>query len=124
MLAKRSSPTATDSGHAESACTEFSLPAAAGLRLGGGWRSDLELGGTDQKFNVANGRDLKSLSASDPSSVEFAADPARADGWQKMSKEPGQHRGPVTTRSSMYSKLGETARCRWWNESLTLLHQG
>jgi len=120
MLAKEESPTAYSSGPRRSACNEFLLPAAAGLRLGGACAPDLELGGLpDQKFNVAMARSASAISGQRPQFGALLPILPGLDGVQKMSKSRGNTVGPLwTTRVSMYSKAGENCRLRWWMSTL------
>ena len=68
------------------------VPAAAGLRLGRG-RGRLELGGTDQKFNLLFGRDIQAGYGQAPQSIMTLPILVGTDGVQKMSKSLGNYVG-------------------------------
>jgi len=68
-------------------------------------RSDLELGGTDQKFNVAMGRDLQRHFGQPPQFGLLLPILPGLDGVQKMSKSLGNTVGLQDDPLSMYSKL-------------------
>jgi len=68
-------------------------------------RSDLELGGTDQKFNVAMGRDLQRHFGLKPQFALLLPILPGLDGVQKMSKSLGNTVGLREDPLSMYSKL-------------------
>ena len=67
--------------------------------------ADLELGGTDQKFNVAMGRDLQRRFAQRPQFGLLLPILPGTDGVQKMSKSLGNTVGLSDDPLSMYSKL-------------------
>tara|TARA_B100000700_G_scaffold228252_2_gene252124 strand:+ start:2286 stop:3533 length:1248 start_codon:yes stop_codon:yes gene_type:complete len=67
--------------------------------------SDLELGGTDQKFNVAMGRDLQKLFGQKPQFGMLLPILIGLDGKQKMSKSLNNFVGINEDSLSMYSKL-------------------
>jgi tyrosyl-tRNA synthetase len=68
-------------------------------------RADLELGGTDQKFNVAMGRDLQRHFGQRPQFGMLLPILPGLDGVQKMSKSLGNTVGLSEAPLSMYSKL-------------------
>jgi tyrosyl-tRNA synthetase len=68
-------------------------------------RADLELGGTDQKFNVAMGRDLQRHFGQRPQFGLLLPILPGLDGVQKMSKSLGNTVGLLEDPLSMYSKL-------------------
>jgi tyrosyl-tRNA synthetase len=68
-------------------------------------QADLELGGTDQKFNVAMGRDLQRHGAQRPQFGMLLPILPGLDGVQKMSKSLGNTVGLSEDPLSMYSKL-------------------
>tara|TARA_Y100001968_G_scaffold307156_1_gene324673 strand:- start:187 stop:1431 length:1245 start_codon:yes stop_codon:yes gene_type:complete len=68
-------------------------------------RSDLELGGTDQKFNIAMGRDLQKAFNQRPQFGLLLPILVGLDGVQKMSKSLGNTVGLNEDAISMYSKL-------------------
>ncbi len=67
--------------------------------------ADLELGGTDQKFNVAMGRDLQRHFGQRPQFGALLPILPGLDGVQKMSKSLGNTVGLSEDPLSMYSKL-------------------
>ena len=68
-------------------------------------RADVELGGTDQKFNVAMGRDLQRHFGQRPQFGLLLPILPGLDGVQKMSKSLGNTVGLAEDPLSMYSKL-------------------
>ena len=68
-------------------------------------QADLELGGTDQKFNVAMGRDLQRHFGQRPQFGMLLPILPGLDGVQKMSKSLGNTVGLQDDPLSMYSKL-------------------
>ncbi len=83
-------------------------------------RADLELGGTDQKFNVAMGRDLQRHFGQRPQFGMLLPILPGLDGVQKMSKSLGNTVGLSDDPLSMYSKL-EKVPDAVVNDYLTLL---
>ena len=67
--------------------------------------SDIELGGTDQKFNIAMGRDLQRAFGQKPQFGILLPILAGLDGTQKMSKSLDNYVGINEDSLSMYSKL-------------------
>lgn len=70
--------------------------------------SDVELGGTDQKFNIAVGRDLQRHFGQTPQFGLLMPLLLGTDGLQKMSKSLGNYVGLREDALSMYSKLEKT----------------
>jgi tyrosyl-tRNA synthetase len=70
--------------------------------------SDVELGGTDQKFNIAVGRDLQRHFGQKPQFGLLLPILLGTDGVQKMSKSLGNYVGLKEDALSMYSKLEKT----------------
>jgi len=83
-------------------------------------QADVELGGTDQKFNVAMGRDLQRHFGQRPQFGLLLPILPGLDGVQKMSKSLGNTVGLNEDALSMYSKL-EKVPDGVVNEYLTLL---
>lgn len=71
-------------------------------------QSDVELGGTDQKFNIAVGRDLQRHFGQKPQFGLLVPILLGTDGVQKMSKSLGNYVGLSEDPLSMYSKLEKT----------------
>lgn len=68
-------------------------------------QADVELGGTDQKFNIAVGRDLQRHFGQKPQFGLLTPILIGTDGVQKMSKSLGNYVGLREDALSMYSKL-------------------
>jgi len=71
-------------------------------------QADVELGGTDQKFNIAVGRDLQRHFGQKPQFGLLMPILIGTDGIQKMSKSLGNYVGLKEDALSMYSKLEKT----------------
>ena len=68
-------------------------------------KSDVELGGTDQKFNLLVGRDLQRGHGQEPQVVITMPLLEGTDGVKKMSKSVGNYIALEDTPSDMYGKL-------------------
>lgn len=82
---------------------EFLYPLAQGMdsvEL----RADVELGGTDQKFNLLVGRDLQREYGQKPQAIITLPLLEGTDGVAKMSKSYGNHIGLVDPPEEMYGK--------------------
>ena len=88
-------------------------------------RSDVELGGTDQKFNIAMGRDLQKHFGQTPQFGLLTPLLLGTDGVQKMSKSLGNYVGLEEDALTMYSKLEKTpdSLIKQYFELLTNLNQ-
>lgn len=71
-------------------------------------QADVELGGTDQKFNIAVGRDLQRHFGLVPQFGLLMPVLLGTDGVQKMSKSLGNYVGLTEDALTMYSKLEKT----------------
>ncbi|MGB7415739.1 MAG: tyrosine--tRNA ligase [Thermosynechococcaceae cyanobacterium] len=71
-------------------------------------QADIELGGTDQKFNIAVGRDLQRHFGQSPQFGVLMPILIGTDGVQKMSKSLNNYVGLAEDPVSMYSKLEKT----------------
>lgn len=71
-------------------------------------KADVELGGTDQKFNIAVGRDLQRHFGQSPQFGMLVPILLGTDGVQKMSKSLNNYVGLMEDALSMYSKLEKT----------------
>jgi len=71
-------------------------------------QADVELGGTDQKFNIAVGRDLQRHFGQTPQFGLLVPILLGTDGVQKMSKSLGNYVGLSSDALTMYSKLEKT----------------
>jgi tyrosyl-tRNA synthetase len=68
-------------------------------------KSDLELGGTDQKFNLLVGRTLQSEYGQEPQCVLTMPLLEGLDGVEKMSKSKGNYIGITEPANTMFAKL-------------------
>ncbi len=68
-------------------------------------RADVELGGTDQKFNNLMGRDLQREFGQPPQVVLLTPLLPGTDGVEKMSKSLGNHIGITEAPAEMYGKV-------------------
>lgn len=68
-------------------------------------RADIEMGGTDQKFNLLVGRQLQQVFEQDPQVVITLPLLEGLDGVQKMSKSLGNYVGITEPPGEMYGKL-------------------
>ena len=68
-------------------------------------KSDVELGGTDQKFNLLMGRELQKDAGQKPQSVIMLPLLEGLDGVQKMSKSLGNYIGITDEASEMFGKI-------------------
>ncbi|MCL5966202.1 MAG: tyrosine--tRNA ligase [Deltaproteobacteria bacterium] len=68
-------------------------------------RSDVELGGTDQKFNLLVGRDLQRVYGQDPQVVMTTPLLIGLDGVNKMSKSLGNYVGITEPPEAIFGKL-------------------
>ena len=67
-------------------------------------KSDIELGGTDQKFNLLMGRDLQKSKGQDPQCIITLPLLEGTDGVEKMSKSYDNHIGFRDSPEDMYGK--------------------
>jgi tyrosyl-tRNA synthetase len=67
--------------------------------------ADVELGGTDQKFNLLFGRDIQSAYGQKPQSVMTMPILVGTDGVQKMSKSLGNYIGVTEAPEEMFGKV-------------------
>jgi tyrosyl-tRNA synthetase len=67
--------------------------------------ADVELGGTDQKFNLLFGRDMQSAYGRKPQSILTMPILVGTDGVQKMSKSLGNYVGVTEPPEEMFGKL-------------------
>ena len=67
--------------------------------------ADVELGGTDQKFNLLFGRDVQSAYGKPPQSILTLPILVGTDGVQKMSKSLGNYVGVTDPPAEMFGKL-------------------
>jgi tyrosyl-tRNA synthetase len=67
--------------------------------------ADLELGGTDQKFNLLFGRDIQGAYGQEPQSILTMPILVGTDGVKKMSKSLGNYVGVTDAPEEMFGKL-------------------
>ncbi|MDR1453857.1 MAG: tyrosine--tRNA ligase [Candidatus Margulisbacteria bacterium] len=68
-------------------------------------QADVELGGTDQKFNMLVGRDLQANAGQEPQNIIIMPILEGLDGLNKMSKSLGNHIGITEPPNEMFGKL-------------------
>lgn len=76
--------------------------------------SDLELGGTDQKFNLLVGRELQKEYGQEPQCILTMPLLAGTDGVEKMSKSKGNYIGISELPDSMFGKLMSISDTLMW----------
>jgi tyrosyl-tRNA synthetase len=80
-------------------------------------RSDVELGGTDQKFNLLMGRDMQRAYGQPEQAILTMPILVGTDGVKKMSKSLGNHIGIVEEPQEMYGKtlsIPDTAMAEYY----------
>ena len=77
-------------------------------------KSDLELGGTDQKFNLLVGRELQKEYGQEPQCILTMPLLEGTDGIDKMSKSKGNYIGISETPESMFGKLMSISDTLMW----------
>ena len=77
-------------------------------------QSDLELGGTDQKFNLLMGRHLQQEYGQEPQCVLTMPLLVGLDGVEKMSKSKGNYIGISEPANAMYAKLLSISDTLMW----------
>ena len=83
-------------------------------------KCDVELGGTDQKFNLMRGRDLQRDAGQRPQSILMVPILEGLDGVQKMSKSLGNAIGIKEPPAEMYGKLMSISDDLMWRYWLLL----
>lgn len=83
-------------------------------------KSDLELGGTDQKFNLLVGRALQSEYGQEPQCILTMPLLEGLDGVEKMSKSKGNFIGITEPANDMYAKLLSISDDLMWKYFLLL----
>ena len=77
-------------------------------------QSDLELGGTDQKFNLLMGRHLQQEYGQEPQCILTMPLLVGLDGVEKMSKSKGNYIGISEPANAMYAKLLSISDTLMW----------
>jgi len=78
-------------------------------------KSDLELGGTDQKFNLLVGRELQKDYGQEPQCILTMPLLVGLDGVEKMSKSKGNYVAITDTPDDMFGKLMSISDTLMWN---------
>jgi tyrosyl-tRNA synthetase len=78
-------------------------------------RSDLELGGTDQKFNLLMGRHLQQEYAQEPQCILTMPLLVGLDGVDKMSKSKNNYIGITEDANTMFAKVLKISDEMMWN---------
>ena len=100
-------------GGQPSAIHEFLYPVVQG------WdsvalESDVELGGTDQRFNLLMGRELQKVEGQKPQTVLMMPLLEGTDGVQKMSKSLGNYIGITDAPNDMFGKVMSISDVLMW----------
>ena len=82
--------------------------------------ADVELGGTDQKFNLLVGRTLQNEYGQEPQVIMTMPILEGLDGVQKMSKSLGNYVGVTEAPAEMYGKLMSISDTMMWRYYLLL----
>ena len=77
--------------------------------------SDVELGGTDQKFNLLMGRELQKAEGQKPQTVIMMPLLVGLDGVKKMSKSANNYIGVTDTPNEMFGKIMSITDDLMWN---------
>jgi tyrosyl-tRNA synthetase len=86
-------------------------------------RSDLELGGTDQKFNLLVGRALQQEYGQEPQCILTMPLLEGLDGVEKMSKSKGNYIGITEPANSMFAKILSISDELMWRYFQLLSHR-
>ena len=86
-------------------------------------RSDLELGGTDQKFNLLVGRQLQAEYGQEPQCVLTMPLLEGLDGVEKMSKSKGNYIAVCEDANTMFAKVLSISDVLMWRWYLLLSRQ-
>ena len=78
-------------------------------------KADVEIGGTDQKFNLLVGRNLQRAYGQEPQVVMTTPLLIGLDGVQKMSKSLGNHIGINESPEEMFGKLMSVSDALMWS---------
>ncbi len=78
-------------------------------------KSDVELGGTDQKFNLLMGRELQKAEGQKPQSVIMMPLLVGLDGVKKMSKSANNYIGVTDAPNEMFGKVMSITDDLMWN---------
>ncbi|QUM77770.1 tyrosine--tRNA ligase [Moritella sp. 24] len=78
-------------------------------------KSDVELGGTDQKFNLLMGRELQKAEGQKPQTVIMMPLLVGLDGVKKMSKSANNYIGVTDSPNEMFGKIMSITDDLMWN---------
>ncbi|WP_370264461.1 tyrosine--tRNA ligase [Limnobacter sp.] len=78
-------------------------------------KADLELGGTDQKFNLLMGRELQKQNEQPPQCILTMPLLVGTDGVDKMSKSKNNYIGVTETPTNMFGKVMSISDTLMWN---------
>ncbi|PKH05359.1 tyrosine--tRNA ligase [Moritella sp. Urea-trap-13] len=78
-------------------------------------KSDVELGGTDQKFNLLMGRELQKAEGQKPQTVIMMPLLVGLDGVKKMSKSSNNYIGVTDSPNDMFGKIMSITDDLMWN---------
>ncbi|MCJ8348073.1 tyrosine--tRNA ligase [Moritella sp.] len=78
-------------------------------------KADVELGGTDQKFNLLMGRELQKAEGQKPQTVIMMPLLVGLDGVKKMSKSSNNYIGVTDTPNDMFGKIMSITDELMWN---------
>jgi tyrosyl-tRNA synthetase len=106
-------------GHLPIAVHEFLYPLMQGYDSVA-LKSDIELGGTDQKFNLLVGRELQKSAGQEPQCVLTMPLLEGLDGSDKMSKSKGNYVGINEAPDEMFGKLMSISDELMWRYYLLL----
>ena len=87
-------------------------------------KSDLELGGTDQKFNLLVGRHLQQEYGQEPQCILTMPLLEGLDGVEKMSKSKNNYVGITEPANSMYAKILSISDVQMWKWFTLLSFRG
>src|ERR1700754_1128725 len=87
-------------------------------------RSDLELGGTDQKFNLLVGRHLQQEYGQEPQCILTMPLLEGLDGIEKMSKSKNNYVGIAEPANTMYAKILSISDVQMWKWFTLLSFRG
>jgi len=87
-------------------------------------RADVELGGTDQKFNLLMGRHLQHEEGQEPQVVMTLPLLEGLDGVDKMSKSKGNYIGVTESADSMFGKMMSVSDALMWRYFELLTDRG
>jgi tyrosyl-tRNA synthetase len=87
-------------------------------------RSDLELGGTDQKFNLLVGRHLQQEYGQEPQCILTMPLLEGLDGIEKMSKSKNNYVGITEPANTMYAKILSISDVQMWKWFTLLSFRG